>query len=126
MDYYSLHLNNTSAWAAISTSSKIALFYRDQLNAAIEPVYPQRTGLTKSPWYKQTDDTNRELVAIHVGFAKQQPVCATIYVSDERRLIDIKSHQWRLSILIVTGTLDNLGSSLILVYTTTRCSAATV
>ncbi|KAL0134954.1 hypothetical protein V8B55DRAFT_1032760 [Mucor lusitanicus] len=56
------------AWAAISTSSKIALFYRDQLNAAIEPVYPQRTGLTKSPWYKQTDDTNRELVAIHVGF----------------------------------------------------------
>ncbi|CAO0793364.1 unnamed protein product [Mucor circinelloides] len=124
--FQSLTLTSTTArrnlptWTAISTLSKIALFYRDpkdQLNAAIELVYPSKW-LEQKPLVQTEYETNREL-AIH-GFighirrSRRQPLhgnlgqtaaCLRHYVSDER-LINIKSSG--LPIMIVTGTFDNL------------------
>ncbi|KAI8885229.1 hypothetical protein K501DRAFT_72666 [Backusella circina FSU 941] len=103
----------------MSTLSKIALYYRDpkdQLNAAIELVYPKHWLDQKSENPKY--DTNKDF-AIH-GFIShvvrsqrqkflanigQTAACLRHHVSDDR-LLRIK--QTGLPILIVTGTIDNL------------------
>ncbi|GAN07324.1 alpha/beta-hydrolase [Mucor ambiguus] len=124
--FQSLTLTSTTArrnlptWTAISTLSKIALFYRDpkdQLNAAIELVYPKEW-LKQKPLVQTEYDTNRELAIHsfigHIRRSRRQPLhgnlgqtaaCLRHYVSDER-LLNIKSSG--ITIMIVTGTFDNL------------------
>ncbi|KAI9482711.1 MAG: Alpha/Beta hydrolase protein, partial [Benjaminiella poitrasii] len=111
---------NLPTWTAISTLSKIALFYRDpkdQLKAAIDLIYPQ-DWLDKKPLVRTEFATNRDLATYgligHILRSRRQPLhgnigqtiaCLRHYVSD-KRLIHIKSSG--LPILIVTGTFDNL------------------
>ncbi|CEP06822.1 hypothetical protein [Parasitella parasitica] len=124
--FQSLTLTSTTArrnlptWTAISTLSKIALFYRnpkDQLNAAIELVYP-KAWLDQKPLAQSEFGTNRELAIhgfiSHITRSRRQPLhgnlgqtaaCLRHHVSDER-LNNIKASG--LPIMIVTGTFDNL------------------
>ncbi|KAI8640273.1 Alpha/Beta hydrolase protein, partial [Parasitella parasitica] len=124
--FQSLTLTSTTArrnlptWTAISTLSKIALFYRDpkdQLNAAIELVYP-KAWLDQKPLVQSEFDSNRELAIhgfiSHITRSRRQPLhgnlgqtaaCLRHHVSDER-LFNIKASG--LPIMIVTGTFDNL------------------
>lgn len=106
---------------AISTLSKIILIYRDpkdQLNAAIDLLYPvewltQKPLLATSPFA-----TNRELAISgfinHTKRSRRQSpqgnigqllACLTHYVSDARLL---KIKESGVPILIVTGTYDHL------------------
>lgn len=103
----------------MSTLSKIALYYRDpkdQLNAAIELVYPKHWLDQKSenPKYETNKDfaihgfighvvrSQRQNILANIG---QTAACLRHYVSDER-LLHIK--QTGLPVLIVTGTIDHL------------------
>ncbi|CAO3594209.1 unnamed protein product [Absidia cylindrospora] len=127
--FKSLVLTSTSArrflptWTAVSTFTKIALFYReprDQINAAMELVYPL-------DWLDQTPtdashakryETNRDMaitnLITHMGQSRLQPLhgnvgqvsaCLRHYFSDARL---IKLKQTGIPILVVTGTCDNL------------------
>ncbi|KAI8077380.1 Alpha/Beta hydrolase protein [Gilbertella persicaria] len=124
--FQSLTLTSTTArrnlptWTAISTLSKIAFFYKDpkdQLDAAMELVYPKEW-LEQKPLVRTEYETNKQL-AIH-GFiqhskrSRRQPMygniaqiiaCLRHHVSD-KRLDHIK--QSGLPIMIITGTFDNL------------------
>ncbi|KAI7906189.1 Alpha/Beta hydrolase protein [Cokeromyces recurvatus] len=124
--FQSLTLTSTTArrnlptWTAISTLSKITFLYRDprdQLKAAIDLVYPKEW-LDKKPLVQTEFETNRDLAThgfighilrsrrqtLH-GNIGQTAACLRHYVSD-KRLNYIKSTG--LSIMIVTGTFDNL------------------
>lgn len=125
--FQSLTLTSTTAkrniptWTAISTLSKIALFYRDpkdQLNAAIELVYPKEW-LSQKPSNNTTEHASNRELAIH-GFiqnitrSRRQPLYANIaqtmaclrhHVSDER-LLNIRASG--LPVMIITGTTDHL------------------
>ena len=121
---FSLHEKLTqSKWTAISTISKIVLFYRepkDKVNAAMELVYPH-TWLIQKPASEikaQKYSTNREMATAsfikHVRQSRLQPLhgnlgqtaaCLMHCFSDER-LLKIKKSG--LPVLVVTGTWDNL------------------
>ncbi|KAI9249605.1 Alpha/Beta hydrolase protein [Helicostylum pulchrum] len=111
---------NIPTWAAISTLSKIALFYRDpkdQLNAAIDLIFPP-DWLSQKPVSISEHATNRELATHgligHFSRSRRQPLhgnigqalaCLRHNVSDDR-LLNIRASG--LPIMIVTGTYDNL------------------
>ncbi|KAI8984155.1 Alpha/Beta hydrolase protein [Mycotypha africana] len=116
---------NLPTWAAISTLSKIAFYYRDpkdQLNAAIDLVYPKEW-LQQKPSANLSNttkvfDTNRDYAIYelikHIKLSRRQTLvgnlgqtaaCLRHYVSDQR-LQHIKSSG--LPVMIITGTFDNL------------------
>ncbi|KAG2199157.1 hypothetical protein INT47_009896 [Mucor saturninus] len=112
---------NVPTWMAVSTLSKIILIYRDpkdQLNAAIDLLYPVEW-LTQKPLSATSPHaTNRELAISgfinHTSRSRRQTpqgnigqllACLTHYVSDARLL---KIKESGIPILIVTGTFDHL------------------
>ncbi|CAO3685723.1 unnamed protein product [Rhizopus microsporus] len=124
--FISLTLTSTTArrniptWAAVSALSKIAFIYRDpkdQLNAAIDLVYPPEW-LEQKPVNSTKYATNRELASsllirrmretrrqpLH-GYLAQLAACLRHSVSDSR-LVNIK--HGGLPVMIITGTFDNL------------------
>ncbi|CDS05723.1 hypothetical protein LRAMOSA08251 [Lichtheimia ramosa] len=127
--FLSLTLTSTTAkrniptWTAISSLSKIVLFYRnprDKLKAAMELVYPE-SWLSQKPEHPDLAkkyDTNREMATAnfisHVARSRLQPLrgniaqtaaCLGHNFSDER-LYKIKSSG--LPVMVITGTWDNL------------------